>query len=78
MLSDQYTGLIMGAMTLMSGIGVFAAPIIVSKFGRLKANTAVFISLCILYITMAFISGFLYLFLVIITAMMQYMMGGIY
>jgi predicted MFS family arabinose efflux permease len=66
----------MGTMTLTSGIGIFVVPVIADKFGRVKANTSAMISLCILYTAMAFISGRIYLLLVIVTAMMQCMMAG--
>lgn len=75
-LSDGITGLVTGTMTLVCGIAIFLIPAVTSKLGRARTNVVLMICLFFLYAVMIFISGPVFLTLIIVTAAMQCMMAG--
>lgn len=76
-LPDQDTGLVLGSMTLASGIALFIVPVLSNKFSRTRINTTILIALMLIYVVMIFVRGNAFLIFVILTAAMQCMMGGL-
>jgi predicted MFS family arabinose efflux permease len=76
-MQESMVGIVIGAMTLTSGIAVFIVPVLTTRFERSKINCIILILLCFLYLAMSLSFGRIYLLLVIITALMQCMMAGL-
>lgn len=76
-LSMGATGLVIGTMTVASSMAVFLCHPLAARFGRGRSAFTVLCALAALYFVMGFSGWFLFVSLVVVTAMLQFMVAGL-
>ncbi|HEX9060999.1 MAG TPA: MFS transporter [Clostridia bacterium] len=74
---EHKTGLVLGALSVMSSIAVFLVPPAASKFGRVKLGMVILVVLTGLYILMSFMGGYVFIIFAILTALLSNMIPGV-
>lgn len=74
---EQSTGLVLGALSVMSSIAVFIVPPVVRISGRVRLCMVILVVLTGLYILMSFMGGYVFIIFSILTAFLSNMLPGV-